>query len=73
MNRLIIKSIKEDPKLYEYLLNNSYLITYLNRDPASFKMFMKRYQARKREERFQKINHVVDGMNMLSNIIDSVK
>ena len=72
MNLLIIKAIKEDPKQFEFLLNNSYLITYLNRNPVSYKDFKKIFQKEKRELKYQKFNQVIDGMNMLSSIIDSV-
>ncbi len=73
MDKLISKEILENEKLLNRLMENSYYIKYLNRNPNYFKYFKKDLEAIYKERPTDKLNNVLDGVEMISSIIDTMK
>ncbi len=65
----ILLKIKENQKIYNYLLNNSYWYRELNRNPDNYKLFLKEYKKYNRENNMNKINTAIDNAELISNVI----
>lgn len=73
MNPLISKQIIEDKKLLSHLKEHSYYIKNLNRDYIFFKEFQRQMKILYKERATDKIASALDGIDMISSIVDSVK
>lgn len=65
----ILLKIKENKKVYNYLLNNSYWYRRLNRSPDNYNLFIKEYKKYNRENNMNKINDAIDNAELISNVI----
>lgn len=72
MNKNISLKILENPKLLSHLMEQSYWVKYLNRN-NNYELFKKEMKVLYKERISDKVNEVVDGVDMISSIIDSVK
>ena len=57
----ILIKINSDPKLKEFINNNSYWYKYLNRGSSYYKNFMDAYKGYKKNERINKTNNILGG------------
>lgn len=73
MHISVSKQILENEKLLNHLKEHSYYIKLLNRDPNNFKLFQKDMSVLYKERPTDKISEAIDGVEMLSTIIDSLK
>ena len=55
----ILIKINSDPKLKEFINNNSYWYKYLNRGSSYYKNFMDAYKGYKKNERINKTNNIL--------------
>lgn len=61
--------IKENPKLYDFLTDNSYFYRILNRDSNNYEILLKEFKKYKREISNNKINETIDNIDTISDII----
>ncbi len=73
MEKIISKEFIENEKLLNRLMENSYYIKYLNRNPIYFKAFKKDMEVIYKERPTDKLNNMLDGVDMISSIIDTMK
>lgn len=71
MNKELLNQIKKD-KYYDYLKENSFFIKDLIRNPNNYKIF-KKYIKEKYQLRAQdKINNVLEDINLISDILNTL-
>lgn len=73
MNKYVLLKLKENEKLFSHFMENSYYIKVLNRDPNALKNFESDMKVLYKERATDKISHVVDTVEMISSIIDTIK
>lgn len=61
--------IKEDKKLHDFLMKNSYYYILLNRNPKYYDELLKEYKKYNRNNNMEKINDAIDNAELISNII----
>ena len=69
MEKIISREFLENEKLLNRLMENSYYIKYLNRNPNYLKSFKKDMEIIYKE----RLNNMLDGVDMISSIIDTMK
>ena len=73
MQRKIAYELLENPKLLSHFMEQSYWIKELNRNPKSFSNFQKQMKILYKERASDKLNNALDGIEMISSIIDVSK
>jgi len=73
MNKIISNKLLENPKLFSHFIEHSYWIKELNRHPDSLKVFQREMKILYKERPTDKINSAIDGVEMLSTLIDATK
>ena len=73
MNKEASIKFVENPKLLHHLKEHSYYIKYLNRDPNFFKSFVSDMKIIYKERVSDKVNNVIDSVDMVSSIVDTIK
>ena len=73
MEYFLQKKLFEDKNFKRYLIDNSYNIKYLNRNPDYYKDFMHQMKEMYKERQVDKINNVVNTIDMVSSVIDTLK
>lgn len=73
MDIILANKIKNNQKLFDHLKEQSYWIKPLSRDQSFFKDFQNSMKAIYKERASDKVNNVIDGVEMLSSIIDTIK
>lgn len=73
MNKIISNEFLENDKLLVRLMENSYYIKYLNRNVNYFKKFKKDMEFIYKERPTDKLNNMLDGVDMISSVIDTMK
>ncbi len=73
MELSIVLEIEKDAKLHEYLMHHSYWYRLLNRDQKNFEALKKEYKTFKRNANFDKVNNVVENLELVSNIMKIVE
>ena len=73
MEKIISREFLENEKLLNRLMENSYYIKYLNRNPNYLKSFKKDMEIIYKERPTDKLNNMLDGVDMISSIIDTMK
>ena len=71
-SELIIK-IRNDPNLYRYLRENSYLYKYLNRDANYINVVEKQMRSRYRLTTQDKLKNINSRLSLIKDIMDIVK
>ena len=73
MHELIVKKIMENKDYYKYLKENSEWIKILKRNPYRYRDFVsfikKKYKLRAQD----KLNKALNNMNVLSEVLSSIK
>ncbi len=65
--------IKQNPYYVEYLRENSYWYKILTRNPESFKQFEEKAKERFALRPTDKINKILDTMEMINAVVSSLK
>ena len=65
--------IKSDPRLQRFIRENSYWYKYLNRNPYLFKVFYNDMLDKYKLTRKDKLNKVLDNINMIQSFLDVLK
>lgn len=65
----ILLKIKENPKLYSFLTDNSYFYRILNRDSNNYDILLKEFKKFRKEVSSNKINETIDNIDTISDII----
>ena len=73
MDRLIINELLNNPKDYRFLLENSYLIKLLNRNPYNYKIYKRIVSDAKALSRYNQVNNVIDKISFVNELLNSVK
>ena len=73
MDISIYQKIKSNPKLYELLKYNSHYLKSLNRDPNTYTSFVSQMKEKYKLRATDKINEVIDNIDLISNILDTLK
>lgn len=73
MNLILQKKLLDNPKMYQYLKENSYWIKLLNRDSNNYKVFEEKMKELYKERTTDKISSVVDNIELISGIFNSLK
>ncbi len=73
MEPIIYEKLKNNPKMYEILKQNSYYIKQLNRDPNFYKIFLRDMKEKYKLRPTDKINEVIDNIDLISNILETLK
>lgn len=63
----------EDKNFKRYILENSNSIKYLNRNPEYYKEFIKEMKELYKERPTDKINDIVNTIDIVSSVIDTLK
>lgn len=73
MHNIISNYLLENEKLLNHLMEQSYWLKELNRNPYSLKNFEKQMKILYKERTTDKINSAIDGVEMISSLIDTLK
>lgn len=73
MDLFLQKSLRDNPKMYQYLKENSSFIKYLNRDPKTYKEFENKMKELYHERATDKIGEVIDNIDLISSVLSSLK
>jgi len=67
------KKLLDTPKMYQYLKENSYWIKYLNRNPELYKEFQAKMKELYHERATDKLSSAIDNIDLISNVLMSLK
>lgn len=73
MEYYLQKKYQEDQRFKKYLDENSGFIKYLNRDPESYKNFIKEMKILYKERTSDKINDAINTIDIVSSILDTLQ
>jgi hypothetical protein len=73
MEYYLQNKINEDKNFKRYLINNSYYIKYLNRNPEYYKEFIKNMKELYKERPVDRIGNVMNTIDIVSSVIDTLK
>lgn len=65
----IVEQLRNDAKLHSYLITHSYWYRLLNRNSKYYDDLLKEYKTYKRNTNFNKVNDVIDNVELFSNVI----
>lgn len=66
-------AFKENEKMYNYLKENSYYFKELNRETLDFKQFTNLMKEKYKERTTDKINNLVDNMDLITSVLNILK
>ena len=73
MNLNLQYKINQDPRLKQFLRENSYWYKYLNRNETYYKDFVNDMKDKYKLKPTDKINKMVDNLNMVRSFLDVLK
>ena len=73
MNLNLQYRINQDPRLKQFLRENSYWYKYLNRNELYYKDFIEDMKVQYKLKPTDKINKMIDNMNMISSFLEVLK
>ena len=73
MQKYILEKLYQDPKMLELLKENSEWIKYLNRDSRKYEEFVAVMKEKYRLRKTDKINDVIDNIDLISNLFSAIK
>ena len=73
MHNIVSTTILENEKLLNHLMEQSYWLKELNRNPMGIKTFIRQMKIIYKERTSDKINNAIDGVEMISSLIDTLK
>ena len=65
--------LESNPKIANYLKENSEWYKYLNRNPINYDKFVKIMKEQNRVRTFNKINGIMDNIDTISSILNILK
>jgi hypothetical protein len=65
--------LQQDPKMANYLKQNSEWYKYLNRNPLNYNNFVKTMKEQYKIRTTDKIGEIVDNIDLVSNILNVLK
>lgn len=65
--------LRKNPKMYNILKGNSYWIKMLNRNPENYKIFEREMKERYKLRTTDKLNEVVDNIDLISTVLETLK
>lgn len=65
--------LKKNEKMYNFLKENSYWIKELNRNPESYKKFIKEMKIKYKLRPTDKVNEVIDNIDLISTVLQTLK
>ena len=65
--------LKKNTQMYDILKNNSYWIKQLNRNPEDYKRFEEEMKERYKLRATDKINEVIDNIDLISAVLETLK
>ena len=69
----ILMKLESNPKMMNYLKENSEWYKYLNRNPLNYDVFIKTMKSKYKIRTTDKINNVIDNIDTVSNILNILK
>lgn len=73
MEYYLQNKLKEDKKFKRYLDENTNFIKYLNRNPESYKEFMKEMKTLYKERATDKLNDAINTIDIVSSIFNTLQ
>lgn len=73
MEYFLQNKLQEDKNFKRYLDENSGYIKYLNRNPESYKEFIKEMKVLYKERTTDKINDAINTIDIISSVLDTLK
>lgn len=73
MEYFLQNKLQEDKKFKKYLEENSGYIKYLNRNPESYKEFMKEMKKLYKETTSDKLNDALSTIDIISSVLETLK
>lgn len=73
MELFLINKFLDNPKMYEYLKQNSIWYKSLNRDASLYKEFENKMKELYHERTTDKISDVIDNIDLIESVIMSLK
>lgn len=67
------KKFLDNPKMYQYLKENSHWIKYLNRDANLYKEFEEKMKELYHERATDKLSDAIDNIDLISSVLMSLK
>lgn len=71
MQRNVTEYLLNNQKLLNHFFDHSYWIKELNRNPKALKDFQKQMKVIYKERTTDKINNVIDSVDMISSVIET--
>ncbi|MBQ6686960.1 MAG: hypothetical protein IJN03_00360 [Bacilli bacterium] len=65
--------LKKNEKMYNFLKENSYWIKELNRNPESYKKFVQEMKIKYKLRPTDKVNEVIDNIDLISTVLQTLK
>lgn len=65
--------LKKDPKMYQFLKENSYWLKDLNRDPNNYKKFVEEMKVKYKLRPTDKVNGVIDNIDIISSVLSTLQ
>ena len=72
MNSVVFSKILENERLLNHLKEHSYWLKELNRNPSSITLFEKQMKVIYKERPSDRINGVIDNIDIISSLIDTL-
>lgn len=66
-------TFKNNPRDYTYLKENSYFIKELNRGTISYRVFVSSMKEKYKERISDKMENIMDNMDMISSVLNIIK
>jgi len=73
MNINLQYKINQDPKQHQFLRENSYWYKYLNRGEIYYKDFIEDMKEKYKLRPTDRLNKMIDNMNMITSFLDVLK
>lgn len=73
MQLITLYALKSDEKMHRFLQENSQWYKFLNRNPSNYKDFVAVMKKKYKLNPTDKISNVLDNIDLLTTVIDTVK
>lgn len=73
MEKFLQMSFRENPKMFELLKQNSYYFKGLNRGVVDYKKFVSDMKVKYKERTSDKLENIMDNMELVSSVLNVLK
>ncbi len=73
MEKFLQMSFRENPKMFEFLKQNSYYFKGLNRGVVDYKKFVSDMKVKYKERTSDKLESIMDNMELVSSVLNVLK